>query len=84
MFLSNIIDVINPKEIRSFKKKQIVEYITANSKLIKKNSIYVANFNKNIKKTFVHEAIKKGAIAILTNKRIQDITVPYFIVKICL
>ena len=81
MLLSNVIDVINPKEIRSFKKNQIVEYITANSKLIKKNSIYVANFSKKIKKIFIHEAIKKGAVAILTNKRIKDLTVPHFIVK---
>ena len=57
MLLSNILDVINPQEIQSYKKNQRIEYITANSKLIKKDSIYISDFNKEIKKTFVNEAM---------------------------
>ena len=81
MLLSNTIDIINPQEIRSYKKNKSVKYITANSKLIKKNSIYVVDFKKNIKKTFFNEAIKKGAIAFLTNKKIKNLKVPQLIVK---
>ena len=81
MLLSNILDVINPQEIQSYKKNQRIEYITANSKLIKKNSIYISDFNKEIKKTFVNEAINKGAVAILTNKKIHALKVTQIIVK---
>ena len=81
MLLSNIIDVINPQKLQSYKNNKIVEYITANSKLIKNNSIYVTDFKKNIKKKYIHEAIIKGAVAILTNKKIKDIKIPQFIVE---
>jgi len=80
MLLSNILDVINPQKLRSYNKNQIVKYITSNSKLIKNNSIYVTDFKKNIKKTFIQEAIDRGAIAILTNRKIQDLKIPQFIV----
>jgi len=81
MLLSKIIGVISPQKLKSYKKKQIIKYITANSKLIKNNSIYVADFKKNIKKTFVDEAINNGAVAILTNKKIKDLNVTQLIVK---
>ena len=50
MLLSNIIDLICPKKIKFYEKNKKVEYITANSKLIKKNSIYIADFKKKNKK----------------------------------
>ena len=46
MLLSNIIDLICPKKIKFYEKNKNVEYITANSKLVKKNSIYIADFKK--------------------------------------
>ena len=78
MLFSNIINVINPKEIVFYKKNKKVKYISANSKLIKKNSIYVTDFNKNIKRKFIEEAIKNGAVAILTNKKIKNIKLTQF------
>ena len=80
MLLSNIINLVNTKKKIILNKNLKIEYISANSKLIKKNSIYVTNFKKDIKKKFIDEAIKNGAIAILTNKRIRNIHVPQFIV----
>ena len=81
MLLSSIIDVINPHEIQSYNKDKNIRYITANSKLIKKNSIYITDFTKNIKKAFIHQAIINGTIAILTNKRINNLKIPQFIVE---
>ncbi len=52
MLLSNIIDLISPKKIKFYEKNKNVEYITANSKLVKKNSIYIADFKKKIKNTY--------------------------------
>ena len=67
MLLSKILEVICPQDIRSYKKNINVRYITANSKLVISNSIYIADFKKNIKQEFINEAIKNGAVAILTN-----------------
>ena len=80
MLLSKIIGSINPKEIIFFKKDSNIPYITANSKLVKKNSIYVIDFNKNLKKEFLHEAIKNGALAILTNKKIYNCKITQILV----
>ena len=81
MLLSKIIEVICPKEIRFYKKNINVRYITANSKLVISNSIYVADFKKNIKREFINEAIKNGAVVILTNKKIKSLKTPQFIVN---
>ena len=81
MLLSKILEVICPQDIRSYKKNINIRYITANSKLIKKNSIYITDFTKNIKKAFIHQAIINGTIAILTNKRINNLKIPQFIVE---
>ena len=80
MLLSKIIGSINPKEIIFFKKDCNIPYITANSKLVKKNSIYVIDLNKNLKKEFLHEAIKNGALAILTNKKIYNCKITQILV----
>jgi len=81
MFLSNLAEILQCKKIPIFKKNTKIGYISANSKKIKKNSVFVVDYKKKIKKTYLHEAIKKGAVAIITNKNIKDINVPQFIVK---
>ena len=81
MLLSNIIDLICPKKIKFYEKNKNIEYITANSKLIKKNSIYIADFKKKIKKIYFKEAINNGAVAILTNKTIRNLKIPQLIVE---
>ena len=81
MLLSNIIDLICPKKIKFYEKNKNVEYITANSKLVKKNSIYIADFKKKIKNTYFKEAINNGAVAILTNKTISNLKIPQLIVE---
>ena len=75
MLLSNIIDLICPKKIKFYEKNKNIEYITANSKLVKKNSIFIADFKKKIKNIYFKEAINNGAVAILTNKTINNIKV---------
>ena len=73
MLLSNIVEVLEPKEVILLKKNSNIKYITSNSKLVRKNSIYVFDRKKNIKKIYIKEAIENGATAILTNKKIKDI-----------
>ena len=66
MLLSNLAEILELKRTSFFKKNNNtqIKSITANSKLIKKNSIFVVNSKKNIKKEYIIEAIEKGAIAI--------------------
>ena len=72
-------DIISAQQIKLFKKKQKIKYITSNSKLVKNNSIFVTDFKKEIKESYIKEAIKKGVILILTNKRIKNIQTPQLI-----
>ena len=72
-------DIISAKQINLFKKKQKIKYITSNSKLVKNNSIFVTDFKKEIKEKYIKEAIKKGVVLILTNKRIKNIQTPQLI-----
>ena len=60
---------------------QKIDYITANSKLIKKNSIFIIDCYKQIKKKYINEAFNNGAVAILTNKKIKNIKYNQIVVK---
>ena len=81
MLLSNIVEVLEPKEVILLKKNSNIKYITSNSKLVRKNSIYVFDRKKNVKKIYIKEAIENGATAILTNKKIKDINLSLIIVN---
>ncbi len=81
MLLSNLSNFIKCEQILHFKKDKNIKFISSNSKIIRKNSIFVSDFKKKIKKNYFHEAIKNGAIGIITNKLITDIKVPQFKVK---
>ena len=80
MLLSNISKLINCKKIYNLKKNNLsFNHISTNSKNIEKNSLLIIENNKLFKKEFIIEAIKKGAIAVITSIFIKDIKTPQFI-----
>ena len=81
MLLSDLSKILICEQILYFKKDKKIKFISSNSKIIKKNSIFISDFNKKIKKIYLKEAIKNGAIAIITNKLVKDINIPQFKVK---
>ena len=81
MLLSDLSKILICEQILYFKKDKKIKYITSNSKTIRKNSIFVSDFKKKFKKIYLKEAIKNGAIAIITNKLVKDINIPQFKVK---
>ncbi len=62
------------------KKNTRFNSIYTNSKNVKKFSIFVIENKKTLKKEYLEEALKKGAVGILTNKQIKNIKVTQFIV----
>jgi len=82
MQLSEIPKLINCLKIFHIEKKNTTfDFLSTNSKYIKKNSVLVINKKNNFKKKYITEAIQKGAIALITNYYFKDIIVPQFIVK---
>ena len=79
MLLSDIIKNKNLIKVTNFKIDKKIKYITSNSKLIRKDSILIADYSKNFKLNYISEAIKKGAVAIITNRLENNITVPQFL-----
>ena len=73
--LKNVKDI----KIYNLTKDLDINFISSNSKIVKKNSLFIADFNKKIKKSFIKEAIKKGAIAIFSNKFLKNIKFPQFV-----
>ena len=81
MLLSDISKIIECEQILYFKNNKKVKFISSNSKNIRKNSIFICNFRKKVKKIYLEEAKKNGAVAIVTDKLIYDIKIPQFKVK---
>ena len=82
MLLTELPNYIECKKIYNLYKKKInFNYISTNSKNIKKNSIFIIENKKNFKKNYLNEAITNGAAAIITSKYIQNIKLTQYIVK---
>jgi len=82
MLLSKIPQYINCKKIYNIKKKDnSFNFLSTNSKYIKKNSVLIINKKNNFKREYIYEAIKQGAIAIITNYYYKEIDLPQFLVK---
>ena len=79
MLLSDIIKNKNLIKVINFKIDKKIKYITSNSKLIRKDSILIVDYSKNFKFNYISEAVKKGAVAIVTNRLEKNITVPQFL-----
>ena len=81
MLLSEIPKLINCKKITNFKKDLSFNFLSTNSKYIKKNSILIAVKKNNFKEKYVKDAIKKGTIAIISDFHFKNIDIPQFVVN---
>ena len=82
MLLSKIPKLIDCKKIYNLEKKNTsFNFLSTNSKYIKKNSILVVNIRNNFKKKYIDESIEKGAAALITNYYFKNIKIPQFFVK---
>ena len=81
MLLSNISNIINIKKTYNFNKNKYFSSITSNSKLANKNTLLIYDKNSKIKKIYVDEAVKKNIPAIISNKYLNYLKIPQFIVS---
>jgi len=82
MLLTEVEKNIECKKIYNLEKNNTkFNSIYTNSQNIKKFSIFAIENNKSLKKEYIEEAISKGAVGILTNKKIKNIILTQFIVK---
>ena len=80
MLLSNLGNFINIQKTYNFKKNKNFSSITANSKLTDKKTLLIYDKNKKIKKIYLDEAIRNNIPAIVTNKYINNLKIPQFVV----
>ena len=74
MLLSEIPKYIKCKKIYNFNKKNIFfNFVSTNSKYIKKDSLLVADKKNKFKEKYVRESLKKGAVAVVTNYYYKNI-----------
>ena len=81
MHLSEIPKLINCKKITNFKKDLSFNFLSTNSKYIKKNSILIVIKKNNFIEKYVKDAINKGSIAIISDFHFKNINIPQFIVN---
>ena len=81
MLLSNLGKFINIQKTYNFKKNKNFSSITANSKLTDKKTLLIYDKNKKIKRIYVDEAIRNNTPAIVTNKYINNLKIPQFVVS---
>ena len=80
MLFSNILKDINYISLYNYNKDIDVRHISTNSKLINKNSIFIVDLKKDIKKIYITEAIERGAKLIISKRIIKNINIPQLIV----
>ena len=82
MLLSEIPKNVNCIKVYNFKdQSRKFNFLSTNSKNVKKNSIFFINKKNNFKKKYIYEAIEKGAVAIITNYYFRSINIPQFLVR---
>ena len=81
MLLSNLNKIIKIKKVFNFDKDNKFTSITSNSKLSNFKTIFIYDKNTKVKKDYVKEAISKKLPAIITNKHLEYISIPQFIVN---
>jgi len=81
MLLTDIPKYINCKKIYNLKKKKInYTNIYSNSNSVDKASIFIIDVNKKIKNEYIEEGLKKGVVALLTNKYRKNFSITQFVV----
>jgi len=81
MLLIEIEKYIECKKICNLEKNRRFNSIYTNSKNIKEFSIFAIEDKTTFKKEYIKEAIKNGAVGILTNKEIKNVALTQYIVE---
>jgi len=82
MLLTEVSQYIQCNKIYNLKKKKInFDSVFSNSKNITKSSIYIVNNKKTLNIRYLDEAVKNGAIAIISSKYITNINLTQYIVS---
>ena len=81
MLLNEIPKNIECKKKYNIKKTNIYfKSIYSNSKEVKSSSVYIIDAKKKFKQEYIIESIKKGAVALITNKYLKNSIIPQYIV----
>ena len=79
MLLTEIPKYIKCKKISNLKNISFNKVYT-NSSYVTKSSVFIIEKKTKLKKRYIKEAIKKGAIAIISNEYIRDLSITQFVV----
>ena len=79
MLLTEIPNFIKCKKIYNLKNISFNKIYT-NSTQVSKSSVFIIEKKTKLKKRYIKEAIKKGAIAIISNEYIRDLSITQFVV----
>ncbi len=79
MLLTEIPNYIQCKKISNLKNINFNKVYT-NSFHITKSSVFIIEKKTRLKKKYIKEAIKKGAIAIITDEFIRNLSITQFVV----
>ncbi len=80
MQLSDLSKKINVNKIYHFKRNKYFSSITSNTKFADKHTILIVNTNSKIKKKIILESVQNNIPAIITNRYINFVNIPQFIV----
>jgi len=81
MLLSNLLKNISIKKTYNFNKNKYFSSITSNSKFTNKNTLFVYDKNIKVKRIYLDEVIKNKTPAIISNKYINNLKIPQFVVS---
>ena len=81
MLLSNLSKVIRVNKTYNLNKNKYFSAITSNSKFTNNKTLFVYDKNKNVKRIYLDEALKNKIPAIISNKYINNLKIPQFVVS---
>ena len=81
MLLSNLSKVISVNKTYNFNKNKYFNAITSNSKFTNNKTLFIYDKNTKVKRIYLDEALKNKTPAIISNKYINNLKIPQFIVS---
>ena len=81
MLLSNLSKVISVNKTYNFYKNKYFSAITSNSKFTNNKTLFVYDKNTNLKNIYLDEVLKNKTPAIISNKYINNLNIPQFVVS---
>ena len=81
MLLSNLPKTINILKTYNYTSNKSFSSITSNSKYTNESTIFIYNKYLNIKKKYIEEALSNKTPAIISNKYLDFLSIPQFIVS---